>query len=316
MWLARMGRLTLSRRTASLIVTWRRMTSDVLRQLVGRRNSALVEAVQSGRSSRPARAAFRAQRRRDLDAARRRGHGLGPLLRGGARPGVARIAPRTPRARSTEGLDRATDREGHRHPPGRPAPPQTLWSCRQEPLAVVVRARRGGPRTVLPCLPAALRHRACLPLREGDPRPDDAPALHTHPGRPLDLACCRRVHRAPTGPRRRRRPPPPLTLGTTVRPGLPQPMPCAARMSATASSPRHTCPAAEVPDARPRTHQRHPKTPENSLSGGQEGGLSEVTGLIEGSEDCSQPRLPRQDQPVTPQGWLYPARRLGNGRGH
>ena len=71
-------------------------------------------------------------------------------------PGLVRSAPEAPRAGSAQGGRRAADRTRHRHPRRRRAPPETLWPGGQETVALVVRTRRGGPRTMLSCLPAAL----------------------------------------------------------------------------------------------------------------------------------------------------------------
>ena len=52
---------------------------------------------------------------------------------------------------------------------------------------------------VLAVLPPQVRHRAHLPLREGNARLDHTVGVHTPTGRPLDLAGGRRLHRAPPG---------------------------------------------------------------------------------------------------------------------
>lgn len=223
------------------------------------------------------REALRALRRSELDTARRRTRRLRRELWNGSRSGLARTAPKAPRSGALEGDGRAADCPRHRHPRRRRAPPKAHGPRRQDTVAVVVGARRGRSRTVLSRLLAKVRHRTFVQIRKGDPRLDDAPALYALPSRPVDLDRRRRVYPTPIGPRPRRRPQAPL--GATMRTREAHPVPRAARISTTACNRRHSSPATEIPNSRPRTAQRHRKTAQNSLSGGQEGCLTPRPGF-------------------------------------
>ena len=69
-----------------------------------------------------------------------------------------------------------------------PSPPPH----QEDPVAVVVAGPAPRPRPVLARLPAPLRHRTHLPLRQEHPRLDHPVAVHPRAGRPLDLARGRR----------------------------------------------------------------------------------------------------------------------------
>ena len=127
---------------------------------------------------------------------------------------------------------------------------------------------RARPRSVLARLPAPLRHRAHLPVRQEHPRLDHPVGVHPRPGRPLDVARRRRAHPAPPGPRPRRRPPPPLGTTTRSRPTHPRPNP--SRVSPTSCTPRHARQTTETHPSRTRPPQRHPKTTQNPLPRHQE----------------------------------------------
>jgi hypothetical protein len=125
---------------------------------------------------------------------------------------------------------------------------------------------------MLACLPAPLRHRAHLPLRQKHPRLDHTGAADPRPGRPLDLAGRRRLHPTAPGPRARRRPPP--ALGTTPRPRQAHPRARPQRVSTTPPNPGHTSQCAEIRQTRTRAPQKHPTTTPNPLPSSQESRLT------------------------------------------
>ena len=59
-----------------------------------------------------------------------------------------------------------------------------------------------------------------------------------------------------------------------MRPDQAHPVPGPAGISSTACNARHASPSTEIPNAGTRTPERDPKTPENPLSGCQEGCLT------------------------------------------
>ncbi len=63
---------------------------------------------------------------------------------------------------------------------------------KEDVVVVVGRRWRARPRTVLPGLPASLRPRAHVPLRQEHTRMDSAITVHPRAGRPLDVDrhCC------------------------------------------------------------------------------------------------------------------------------
>ena len=164
--------------------------------------------------------------------------------------------------------DRARQRAARR---GR-APPEAHGPCPQDAVAVVGGARHPRPQPLLARVPAALRPRAHVPVREGHPRLDHPGAAHARPGRPLDLARPCRLHPAPARPGARRRPPPALGTPTRASPAYP----VAGPPGVSPPPPRHRDPgqSTKIPPGRPRTPQGHPPPPTNPLSGCYEGRLT------------------------------------------
>src|SRR5665647_352533 len=161
-----------------------------------------------------------------------------------------------------------TDRGRHRDPRGRRALTQAQPQPTEDAVAVVVRTGRTRPRPMLACLPAPLRHRAHLPLRQEHPRLDHTGAADPRPSRPLDLAGRRRLHPTAPGPRARRRPTP--ALGTTPRPRQAHTRARPQRVSPTPPNPGHTSQCAEIRQTRTRAPKKHPPPTPNPLPSSQE----------------------------------------------
>ena len=137
--------------------------------------------------------------------------------------------------------------------------------------------RQPRPRSVLAGLPAPVRHRAHLPLRQGHPRLDHAVAVHPQQAdRWTWLVIAAYTHSAS------------LAASSTIfdcpgsphRPEQTHPGASPQGVSATSCNPRHARQSTEIHDARPGTPKGHPKTTQNPLSRNQKGGLSRRLGLI------------------------------------
>ena len=164
--------------------------------------------------------------------------------------------------------DLPTHRGRHSDPRRRRAPTQAQPQPTEDAVAVVVRTGRTGPRPMLACLPAPLRHRAHLPLHQKHPRLDHTGTADPRPSRPLDLAGRRRLHPTAPGSRARRRPTP--ALGTTPRPRQTHPRARPQRVSTTPPNPGHTSQCAEIRQTRTRAPKKHPTTAPNPLPSHQE----------------------------------------------
>ena len=121
---------------------------------------------------------------------------------------------------------------------------------------------RRRPRRVLARLPAPLRHRTHLPIRQEHPRLDHPRAVHPRAGRPLDLADRRRLHPTAPRPQPRRRPPPALGTTPPTRPAHPRPGP--SRVSPTPRTPSAPPPVHQNTNSpgpgRPKGTRRPPRT--------------------------------------------------------
>ena len=157
----------------------------------------------------------------------------------------------------------------------------------QDALAVVVGARHARPRRLLAGLPAALRPRAHVPLRQARAGLDDAGAA-ARPSRPTagpgsssppTPSCASPAASSPTSacPGNAR----------ASRPGSARP--ASAGVSADCSRiARHARQSTEIPDSRSGTSQGNPPAPADPLPGHQEGCL---TGLIASSEAVNETRI-------------------------
>jgi hypothetical protein len=189
------------------------------------------------------------------------------------RPGAG-CTPNCPAPPAGQPTTVPPDRDPHRPAgPGR-TPTQTHRQGPENPVAVVVRARRTRPPPLLAALPAPLRHRTHLPLRQIHPGLDHPRCTHPRTGRPVDLAHHRRLHPATPGPTSRRRPP--AALGTTPRLRQTDPSPRPTRISVTARHHRHTSAATKIPPARTRTAHRHPTATTNPIPSDQKGRLTRI----------------------------------------
>ena len=157
------------------------------------------------------------------------------------------------------------------------APTQTHRPRTENRVAVVRRPGHRGHRPGLARLPAALRHRAHLPLREKHPRLDRPGATHPRAGRPLDLAHPRRLHPTTPGPRPGRRRP--AALAATPSTGQTHTGTSPPRFSATTREPRHTRQSTKIQNPRARKAKRHQTTGPNPLPSDQESRLTRLRGF-------------------------------------
>ena len=146
------------------------------------------------------------------------------------------------------------DRAGQRDPRRRRASPEAHRTHQEDAVAVVVGARCARSRAVLPRLPAPLRHRAHLPLREEHPGVDDTVAAHARAGRPLDLA-----RRSP--PTRNSASPAGSSKtfgcrGNAASIRRSSPGACAPRVSSTSCNARHARQSTEIRHARSGTSRK------------------------------------------------------------
>src|SRR5262249_10274440 len=105
-------------------------------------------------------------------------------------------------------------------------------------------------------LPAPLRRRARIPVRQDHPRLDLRPGAHPPPGRPVDLADHRRLHPAAPGPA----PPPPRAT--------PPPTPATADPAAASRlAARHPPPQTATPPPGRNPPRPAPGRPKGSTPG-------------------------------------------------
>ena len=186
---------------------------------------------------------------------------------------LARAAPGTRPARTLGRVRGAADRERHRHPRRRAAPAQADLADQEDPVAVGRRHRcRPGHR--LAGLPAPVRHRTHLQVRQEHPGLDHALAVHPRAGRPVDLARGRRIHPAAPGQTHRAGPAAALGATTKTRPAHPGPGP--ARISSTCANPGHPGQSTKKLEPRPWTPQGDPPRATTPASSDQEGRIAEV----------------------------------------
>ena len=168
---------------------------------------------------------------------------------------LARPAPQT-RPPRTLGRPRPVADRGRHRDPGRCAAPAQTHQRDQEDAVAVGRRTRLRTRHLLAGLPATLRHRTHLPVRQEHPGLDRTRTAHPRTSRPLDLARRRRLHPAPPRQRPRRRPPAALGTTTQTRPTYPRPRPKG--ISSTCPDTGHAGQSTKISNARPRTPKGHP----------------------------------------------------------
>ena len=165
-----------------------------------------------------------------------------------------------------------------RHPRRRRTTSEALSRCQEDPVVVVVRARRAGSLALLSLLPATLRHRAHLSLREEQARVDDSFDTDARTGGPLDVVGDRRLHATSPGAPTRRGPA--AALGTSSRPRTAHSAACPTGFSATSCDDRYSGQSTEIRYAWPRKTKRHCNRAENALPGDQEERTPGRQGLI------------------------------------
>src|SRR6266511_2236669 len=145
------------------------------------------------------------------------GGGFGPLRPGGGAC-LVRVAPAAADPRALHRPPAARGRGGHGDPGERRAAARRSRAA-QDAVVVVERPAGavGGPGRVLAGLPAPLRRRAHLPVRQGHLGLDRGQGPHPRAGRPLDLAGPCRLH--PASPRRSAGPRPSPSVGAAARSG-------------------------------------------------------------------------------------------------
>ena len=126
---------------------------------------------------------------------------------------LARPASEAPWSGALARLRRTADRQRQRHPRRGRTPAQADGTDQKDAVAVVVRRRRARPRPVLAGLPAPVRHRAHLPVRERNTLGWTTPSLQMpEQADRWTWLVARRLHPAPSRSSARRRPP--TALGT------------------------------------------------------------------------------------------------------
>jgi hypothetical protein len=175
-------------------------------------------------------------------------------------------------------------RRGRHGPPGQGGEDARRHRPGPGPAAVVDRAARDPvrPGRDLAGLPAPVRRRARVPVREGNPGLDLRPAPHPGAGGPVDLAGHRRLYPAAPGPPVSAGPAPPLGAARPARQG-PLPGPRPPRFPSHPRPPGHPRPRAETlpPRTRPTQGKHTRSTPRYEIekkTGKAETGANHPTG--------------------------------------
>lgn len=166
----------------------------------------------------------------------------------------------------------APHRRGHHHPRRRRTPPQTDQPNQKDLVALVVRTRTTRPRPLCPRLPAPLRHRALLPVREEHSGLGHPLDLHPRTSRPVDLDHRSRLHPTPARPTPHRRPQTPLGTTPQTPPALTRTHP--QRVPGTYRNDRHTSQPTKTLPSRTRPPQRQPIRPQTTPPSHQKDSLN------------------------------------------
>lgn len=166
----------------------------------------------------------------------------------------------------------APHRRGHHHPRRRRTPPQTDQPNQKDPVALVDRPRTTRPRPLCPRLPAPLRHRALLPVREEHSGLGHPLDLHPRTSRPVDLDHRSRLHPTPARPTPHRRPQTPLGTTPQTPPALTRTHP--QRVPGTYRNDRHPSQTTKTLPSRTRPTQRLPIRPQTTPPSHQKDSLN------------------------------------------
>src|SRR5215218_5660092 len=225
----------------------------------------------AGGAPAPPRQEVRPARSRDLAGARPRAPLHDGGLRRGAREGVAGVAPEDAAYSGALRVREGARCEGHRGSGGggqaAPRDPQA-----QGAVALVLRRRRTGPRSVVARLRKEVRPRAHDPLPQADARVDHAEGQIPRTGGPLDLAPHRRLCPTEAGPLVRGGPPP--AVGAPAARAAADAMADASGFRDAPGGGGHPGKGAETLREIAGTAQRAPLGPGEALPGTQESRLN------------------------------------------